>query len=212
MPRPTKPKPEPPKAKPAGPSKPADPVVANSVRELAGLLVRSHTAVNRWLKDARWTFGQGPTWRASDVSAIKDWAARELAEAPSPGGNGGATGEADGGGGGDPAKLSLKTKADVQLKISRNKLLVLEYEARAGKVHPVDQCRRDRLRAIQEVRQGLVILADSLPVDADTKTIVRGRCLELLRRFALGMGVAADPNAAVMDALGTAVAVPAGGG
>ena len=177
-----------PARKPSAATAPVDAIVARSARELAELVGRSHTAVNRWLKDGRWTFGGGP-WKASAVAAIRDWIRRELAEPA-----GGEEGESSA----DSAKLSIKTKADVQLKLTRNKLLVHQFEVLTGKVHPVDQCQRDRLRAIQEVRQGLLNLPDSLPVDADTKTIVKGRVVELLRRFAAGLGspdAAAKPSA-----------------
>jgi hypothetical protein len=115
------------------------------------LVGRSHTAFNRWLKDPRWTFGPGP-WKASAVVAIKEWIRQELNEQP---------GADDNAGAGGVEGLSLKTKADVQLKITRNKLLQHEYELRTAKVHLIEQCQRERLRAVLEVRQGILGLADS---------------------------------------------------
>jgi hypothetical protein len=191
------PKPAKPIAKAAPAKHPPDAFVARSSRELGELVGKSHTAVLRWIKDSRWKFGAGP-WRASIVGAIKEWARSELAEA---------AGGDDSQDPADAGKLSIKTKADVQLKMTRNKLLVHQYELLTGKVHPVEQCQRDRLRAIHEMRLGLLTLADGLPTDTDTRTIVHGRVLELLRRFARGMGIT-DPN--VMDAVVSPAAAGAG--
>ncbi|HEX8911073.1 MAG TPA: hypothetical protein VF796_01855 [Humisphaera sp.] len=183
-----------------------DPVVARSARELAAVVGVSHTAVNAWLRHPAWAFGRGP-WRASDVIRVKDWRARELAEQPGADDAGG-----DGGGGGaDPSKLSIKTKADVQLKITRNRRLVFDLEVLQGRYHAVGECEVRRVRAAAQLRQDLLQLPDSLPVDPDVRSMIRGRVIEVLTRYAKGLGV--DPR--VLDAVAVALAgradVAAGG-
>ncbi|MFO0836988.1 MAG: hypothetical protein U1D55_00555 [Phycisphaerae bacterium] len=53
--------------------------VAGSIRELAVLLGRSHTAVGQWVRDPRWDQLRVPPW---DVGQAKAWAARTLAPNP----------------------------------------------------------------------------------------------------------------------------------
>ncbi|QOV87642.1 hypothetical protein [Humisphaera borealis] len=89
--------------------------------------------------------------------------------------------------------LSISKKADVALKMKRREVLDFGLQVQQGKFHSVEQCTRDRLAAIHEVKQGLLDLADSFPGSTADKTILRGRIFELLRRFSTGMGVQPPP-------------------
>ncbi|MGE0481268.1 MAG: hypothetical protein AB7Q17_12425 [Phycisphaerae bacterium] len=52
---------------------------ANSVRELARTLGRSHTAVAKWLNHPAWCWSTQPPW---DVAAVRAWAATILSPNP----------------------------------------------------------------------------------------------------------------------------------
>ena len=67
--------------------------------------------------------------------------------------------------------------------MKHREVLAFGLEVQQGKYHLVEQCQRDRLAAIHEVTQGLLDLADSFPGSPEDKAILRGRVLELLRRF-----------------------------
>lgn len=185
-----------PAAKPATASKPRsrpDPIAAASNRDLAKLVGRTHTAVNGWLKRDDWNFGTGP-WRASDIVRIQQWAEATLLERPATADMPrAATSAADGPAPVSPEQglksLSIPKQADVSLKMKRREVLDFGLQVQKGKFHEVEQCQRDRLAAIHEVKQGLLDLADGFPGTPEDKAILRGRIFELLRRFSAGMGV-----------------------
>jgi hypothetical protein len=165
----------------------ADPVMADSLRGLAKLLGVTHTAVGKWMIDPRWQFGGGP-WRKSQVAAIEIWRANELMERPT---RRDMANDAFGAAAGEPTSLeslSPSKKADIALKIKRREVLDFALQIQKGKYHDVEPCRQARRRAIHEVKQALLDLPNSITTDEGTRTIIRGRVIELLRRFAKAMG------------------------
>jgi len=160
----------------------SSPKTLTSIRQLAEAVKRSHVAVGRWVKRDDWTFGRGP-WRVSQVPAIVAWAKRELAENPA---NDERTSRA-GGSGEDQAEslrqLSPLKKIDAALKLSRKSRVDFDLDVDKGVYHRVDECRRQRLRQIHEVKTALMNMPDGLPVDTDVKTMIKGRVLEILRKW-----------------------------
>ena len=77
--------------------------------------------------------------------------------------------------------LSPTKRADVGLELKRIQVLDFGLKVPQGKFHDVEQCQRDRLAAIHEVKQGLLDLADSFPGSGEDKAILKGRIFELLR-------------------------------
>lgn len=163
---------------------------ASSTRELAAALGKSHTAVNRWLKDDRWPFARKPPWAPAMVAQIRAWAARTLA--PNPGAADAHAAPARTGT--DIASLSPERQAKLALSLAKVERATFENQARKGEWHRVDDCRQRRVRQITDLRVQLLDLADALPFSPDDKEIVRGRVLELCRRFA-GVSTAPPPAA-----------------
>jgi len=150
----------------------------SGARDLGRAVGRSHTAVLKWLKHPEWTFGRGP-WAFRTVEQIKTWAARTLAEDPAAG-----DGPAVGGDQHRQLKdLPISKQVDVGLKLSRKKRVDFDLDVDKGVYHLVDECSRRRLRQIHEVKTALLNMPDGLPVDADTKTMIKGRVLEILRKW-----------------------------
>ena len=149
-----------------------------SIRDLAKLVGLSHAAVGKWLRHAEWKFGAGP-WSAADVTRIRAWASNVLSEnrAESPGKTS------------EPATMNLKDlpiskQIDASLKLSRKARLDYDLKVDRGEYHLVDDCKRSRLRQIHEVKTALLNMPDGLPVDADVKIMIKGRVLEILRKWA----------------------------
>ncbi|HEV7301588.1 MAG TPA: hypothetical protein VGN72_19645 [Tepidisphaeraceae bacterium] len=159
--------------------RPQTPVIAaDSIRSLAKLVGRGESSVRKWVRNPQWTFGSGP-WTAADVDRIKLWATDTLADDPSD--------RAGGGGGGDLATqlkdLPVAKQVDVGLKVSRKKTIDFKLDRDKGLFHSVEECKRRRLRQIHEVKTAMLNMPDGLPVDAETKTMIKGRILEILRKW-----------------------------
>lgn len=177
--------------KPAPARKPvaaADPIVARTTRDLGSLVGRSHVAVAGWLKRDDWRFGAGP-WKASDVVRVQQWMGTHLLERPATVNPAGAEDD-----GSSFERLSLKSKVDIKLKATREKAIAFALEVQKGKFHDVDECKQLKRRQFLALKQAIFGLPDSIPTDADTKTIIRGRIVEIFRRLAGGLGVQRDVN------------------
>lgn len=157
------------------------PTLIRGARALASALGVTHTAVNGWLKDERWPFGDGP-WPAKLVLAIRSWRARTLA--PDPNSYQSAPDAAVRGD--DLSQLSLERRVAILLKREKIETERLNRQIKSEKLHSVEDCQRRRLRQIHALKSELLAFADTLPasVDPTTRNLVHEHILALLRRLA----------------------------
>lgn len=166
-----------------------DSKLIRGARALAKELGVSHTTVNAWLKDDRWTFGPGP-WSAKLIGPIEAWRKRYLA--PDPNTTPPARADDDEGGqGGEGRKqrindLPIERQMSILLKKEKIETEKLNRQIKLEKLHSVDECRRRRLKQIHTQKQDLLGFADSLPksVSPEIKRMVHQQMLQLLGRWA----------------------------
>lgn len=138
-----------------------------SVRQLAKAVDRTHTAVNRWVKDDRWPFARKAPWSKNDVPKILRWAADHLAKE----------------GGPRPTEHSSTTATLRQQKLEQEirKLRAHADQAETalakerGDLHDADACEEEAVRRAALYRNGVqnipmqvvsVALSQGLPHEA----------------------------------------------
>jgi hypothetical protein len=130
-------------------------LAAAGVRELAGLIGRSHSTVSKWLRRPDWPFARTPPWNAVKVLA---WAKANLAPNPAAGMPQPPAYPQEG-------ELVNRVQAQAKAQLLGNRALLLRqrYDYLAGKLHDVERCQQRRLRQIHAVRIALLDLPRLAP-------------------------------------------------
>lgn len=158
-----------------------------SARELAKRLGKSGVAVSRWLKHPSWKFGHGP-WPAARVAEIELWARKTLS--PNPGESAGRPQA------GRPkltmADLDPRQQVDLALKAEKLKAAQFKREHEQGLYHRVDQCERDRVQRVLELKNAFLAFEHRLSriltnrSEADVREVLHVEIYALLNAFARG--------------------------
>jgi predicted DNA-binding transcriptional regulator AlpA len=155
----------------AKPKSPAPDSLIRSTRELGTALGVSHVAVSGWMKDDRWSFPRTFPIKRELLPAIIAWKDSELRPASEPGAN--RVTNPDDLSAQGKAKFA-KTMAEAQIKQFQLKLMKDQY-------HRVDDCRARSVQQFAVLKNGLRAIPNSLPFEADVKSMVLGRIDAWLR-------------------------------
>lgn len=153
---------------------------AQSVRELARRVDRSHTAVTKWLADPRWPFARRGPWDARTVGEIRQWATTTLE--PDKSAHAGDSAAAAAG----LAEATSQSKAKLALTVEKVKNLRQAREIKGGLYHLVADCKARRLRQVTAVRTELLNLPERAPFADEVKEWLRREVTDICERFARG--------------------------
>ena len=127
---------------------------------------------------SRTTAGSSPAVRpgsAEDVVRIQAWADQTLSPNPAA-----ATPSTQA----SPAPLSAERQVKIAIGLEKLESQKLLNQAKRGELHSTAECQQRLARVFTEMRMSLIGFADSLPLDPDSKDIVRGGLIGLCKRFA----------------------------
>lgn len=158
-------------------------MIAKTQRELAASLGKSQPAVNKWIKDSRWTLSKSGPW---DVEEVKAWAARTLGLVPA---KSAAQPSLNLGFDADP-KLDGRLGADLYLKTQRAKLLAFELRQLEKEYVLRSEMEQGRIDRIQAVKSSLERMPGRLAPqlagmtdEVAIETVIEAEVIKILHAF-----------------------------